>query len=75
MVDNAFAEICNAETGQVLFHYDLSEDYSTQTAVNTIEFSRSSSNPNEWVFRPIDEGYAEGLDGFMSMWGLQAERR
>ena len=75
MVTNAFVEICNADTGEILYHYDLSEDFSVQTGVNVLEFSRSRSNPNDWLVKPVGEGFDKGLDGFLVMWGLAATRQ
>ena len=74
MVDDAFCEICDADTDEVLYHYDLSENFSVQTAVNVIEFTRSSSSFNEWTGKPVGEGFDRGLDGFIVMWGLAATR-
>jgi len=75
MVDDAFCEIYDADTNAVLYHYDLSENFSTQTAVLAVELSRSSSNKDEWTAKAIGEGFAEGLDGFLPMWGLAATRQ
>jgi stress response protein SCP2 len=58
-----------------LYHFDLTENFSVQTAVNVIEFSRSKSNPDEWTVKPVAEGFDRGLDGFIAMWGLAATRQ
>ena len=58
MVQNAFMRIVNAATGREISRYDLSEDYSIETALIFGEVYRHSG---EWKFRAVGQGYQGGL--------------
>jgi tellurium resistance protein TerD len=57
-VGGAFIRVINKDGGAEIARYDLSEDYSTETAVIFGEIYR---NAGEWKFRAVGQGYAGGL--------------
>lgn len=58
MVQNAFMRIVNEANGREISRYDLSEDYSVETALIFGEVYRHSG---EWKFRAVGQGYQGGL--------------
>ncbi|MFE2721787.1 TerD family protein [Kitasatospora sp. NPDC059327] len=66
-VRNAFIRIVNQANGQELARYDLSEDASTETAMVFGELYRNGA---EWKFRAIGQGYASGLRGIATDYGV-----
>ncbi|MFI1091718.1 TerD family protein [Streptomyces sp. NPDC020917] len=66
-VRNAFIRIVNQADGRELARYDLTEDASTETAMIFGELYR---NGPEWKFRAIGQGYASGLAGIASDYGV-----
>ncbi|MBV6697381.1 TerD family protein [Kitasatospora aureofaciens] len=66
-VRNAFIRIVNQANGQEIARYDLSEDASTETAMVFGELYR---NGVEWKFRAIGQGYASGLRGIATDYGV-----
>lgn len=57
-VSNAFMRVLNGAGGAALAKYDLSEDYSTETAMIFGEIYR---NNDEWKMKAIGAGFAGGL--------------
>ncbi|GGL69599.1 tellurium resistance protein TerD [Deinococcus aerolatus] len=57
-VGGAFIRVLNKDGGAEIARYDLSEDYSTETAVIFGEIYRNGS---DWKFRAVGQGYAGGL--------------
>ena len=57
-VTNAFIRLVNDETNEEVARYDLSEDYSIETAMIFGEIYRHSG---EWKFKAIGQGYEGGL--------------
>jgi tellurium resistance protein TerD len=57
-VSGAFIRIVNLESNSELARFDLSEDYSTETAMIFGEIYRHN---DEWKFRAVGQGYAGGL--------------
>ncbi|MTW22913.1 TerD family protein [Allochromatium palmeri] len=57
-VSNAFVRIVNRDNNQEIVRFDLSEDYSTETAMIFGEIYRHSG---DWKFRAVGQGYAGGL--------------
>ncbi len=57
-VGGAFIRVLNKDGGAEIARYDLSEDYSTETAVIFGEIYR---NGGDWKFRAVGQGYAGGL--------------
>ena len=66
-VSNAFVRLVNHETGQEVLRFDLSEDYSTETAMVFGEVYRHNG---EWKFRAIGQGYAGGLLALCNQYGV-----
>ncbi|THA34513.1 TerD family protein [Streptomyces sp. A1277] len=66
-VRNAFIRVVNQANGVELARYDLSEDASTETAMVFGELYRHGS---EWKFRAVGQGYASGLAGIASDYGV-----
>ena len=67
-VRKAFARVLDDSTGAELTRYDLGEDYSTETALLFAEIYR---NGDEWKYRAVGAGYANGLSGIAADFGLQ----
>ena len=68
-VANAFIRVVNDETSAEVVRYDLSEDYSTETAMVFGELYRHGA---EWKFRAVGQGYAGGLGAMATQYGLSA---
>jgi tellurium resistance protein TerD len=58
MVHGAFIRLVNIETNVEITRFDLSEDYSTETAMIFGEVYRYGG---EWKFKAVGQGYAGGL--------------
>lgn len=57
-VNNAFMRIVNETTNAEIARFDLSEDYSTETAMIFGELYR---NGNDWKFKAVGQGSSGGL--------------
>jgi len=57
-VSNAFVRVVNRDNSQEVVRFDLSEDYSTETAMIFGEIYRHSG---DWKFKAVGQGYAGGL--------------
>lgn len=66
-VSNAFIHISNADTNEELVRYDLSEDFSIETAVVIAEIYR---NNGEWKVAAIGSGYQGGLAALCESMGV-----
>ena len=66
-VRNAFIRVVNQAGGAELARYDLSEDASTETAM---VFGELYSNASDWKFRAVGQGYASGLRGIATDFGV-----
>lgn len=66
-VSNAYIRACNADGGQEIARYDLSEDASTETAMIFGELYRHN---DEWKFKAIGQGYAGGLAAVARDYGV-----
>jgi tellurium resistance protein TerD len=66
-VRNAFIRVVNQAGGAELARYDLSEDAATETAMVFGELYRSGA---EWKFRAVGQGYASGLAGIATDFGV-----
>jgi len=66
-VRNAFIRVVNQADGAELARYDLSEDASAETAMVFGELYRHGA---EWKFRAVGQGYASGLAGIASDYGV-----
>lgn len=70
MVSNAFMRIVNQESSSEIVRYDLSEDYSTETAMIFGEVYRHN---NEWKFKAIGQGFAGGLGAMAKNYGINVD--
>lgn len=66
-VKNAFIRIVNGETDKEIARYDLSEDYSTETAMIFGEIYRHNG---DWKFRAVGQGYSGGLAAMCAQYGI-----
>lgn len=66
-VSNAFIRIVNEDTNEELIRYDLSEDYSIETAIVVAELYR---NNGEWKFNAIGSGFQGGLAALCNNFGI-----
>jgi tellurium resistance protein TerD len=57
-VRNAYIRVVNAAGSAEITRYDLSEDYSTETA---LVFGELYRNGADWKFRAVGQGYATGI--------------
>lgn len=69
-VSNAFICIVNDENNQEIVRFDLTEDYSMETAM---VFGEVYKKGGEWRFTAVGQGYAGGLGAACSTYGLNAE--
>ncbi len=67
MVSNAFIRIVNQDGSSEIVRYDLSEDYSTETAMLFGEVYRQG---NDWKFKAIGQGFAGGLGPMAKNYGI-----
>ena len=58
-VRDAYIQIKNAVTGEVICRYDLDEDFSTDKGV---EFGRLYRRGSEWKFQAVGEAHPDGLE-------------
>lgn len=66
-VSNAFIRIMNEENKEELIRYDLSEDFSIETAIVVAELYRHGS---EWKFSAIGSGFEGGLAALCNNFGI-----
>jgi len=66
-VQNAFIRVVNKAGGTEITRYDLSEDFSTETALIFGEVYRSN---DEWKFKAVGQGYAGGLSALAKDHGI-----
>lgn len=66
-VGGAYIRILNEEAKTEVVRYDLSEDYSTETAMIFGELYRHNG---EWKFRAVGQGYAGGLKAMCDHFGV-----
>lgn len=66
-VRNAYIRVLNQADGAEIARYDLSEDAATETAMVFGELYRNGA---EWKFRAVGQGYASGLEGIASDFGV-----
>ncbi|HHC25354.1 MAG TPA: TerD family protein [Desulfobacterales bacterium] len=69
-VSNAFIRIVNEESNEELIRYDLSEDFSVETAIVVGELYRHGS---EWKFNAIGSGFEGGLGALCNNFGLDTD--
>jgi tellurium resistance protein TerD len=67
MVSNAFVRVLNAANSEEIVRYDLSEDFSVETALTFGELYR---NGVEWKFRAVGQGFNGGLGPLAKNFGV-----
>ena len=67
MVNNAYVRLVDEATGEEIMRYDLSEDFSTETALVVAELYRMNG---EWKFKAVGQGFAGGLAALASQHGV-----
>lgn len=66
-VNDAFVRIVNQDSNAELVRFDLSEDYSSETAMIFGEVYRHNG---EWKFKAVGQGYAGGLAAMCGQFGI-----
>jgi tellurium resistance protein TerD len=69
LVSNSFVRVVDDAYNQELLRYDLSEDYSIETALVFCELYRKGT---EWKFAAVGQGFNDGLQGLVRLYGLDA---
>lgn len=67
MVNNAYIRVLDATTSTEIARYDLSEDYSVETA---LIFGELYLNNGEWKFKAVGQGFNDGLAGLCGNFGV-----
>jgi tellurium resistance protein TerD len=68
-VNNAFIRIVNQDDNKEIVRFDLTEDYSMETA---IIFGEVYYKTGEWRFTAVGQGYAGGLAAVCGQFGISA---
>ncbi|POH59413.1 TerD family protein [Arthrobacter glacialis] len=66
-VRDAYCRVVNQDNDIEIVRYDLSEDAASET---TMVFSEIYRNGAEWKFRAVGQGYASGLHGIATDYGI-----
>lgn len=66
-VSSAFMRIVNLDNDIEIARYDLSEDYSTETAMIFGEIYR---HKGEWKFKAVGQGFGGGLESICKQFGI-----
>jgi tellurium resistance protein TerD len=66
-VSHAYVRIVNGADNSEIVRYDLSEDFSIETALVFGEVYRSGS---EWKFRAVGQGFQGGLGAMAKNYGV-----
>lgn len=64
-VQNAYVRVLNEENSQAIAKYDLSEDYSTETAMVMCELYNHNG---EWKMNAVGSGYQGGLQALVNQY-------
>lgn len=67
MVSQAFVRVLNAADNSEIVRYDLSEDFSIETA---LVFGEVYRNSGEWKFRAVGQGFQGGLGAMAKSYGV-----
>lgn len=70
MVENAYVRLIDKDTGEELVRFDLTEDFSTETALVVAEIYKRDG---QWKFAAIGSGYDGGLKALCKEYGIDAE--
>lgn len=68
-ISNAYIRVIDDDTNEEKLHFDLGEDFSTETAVVIAELYRYNGS---WKFNPIGSGFDGGLAALCRNYGLNA---
>ncbi|NOQ34559.1 MAG: chemical-damaging agent resistance protein C [Methylococcaceae bacterium] len=68
-VENAFIRVVNDDTNVEIVRFDLTEDYSIETAMI---FGEIYIKTGEWRFSAVGQGFAGGLAAACSRYGINA---
>lgn len=68
-INNAFIRVVDESKNEELIRYDLSEDFSIETALVIAELYR---NNGEWKFQAVGSGFQGGLSALCANYGLNA---
>jgi tellurium resistance protein TerD len=68
MVSSAFIRVVDEATGTEIVRYDLSEDFSVETALIFGEVYRHESG---WKFRAVGQGFQGGLEALVGHFGIR----
>lgn len=66
-VENAFIRVVDETSGKELIRYDLTEDFSIETAIVVAELYR---NNGEWKFNAVGSGFSGGLAALCANFGI-----
>ncbi len=66
-IENAFIRVVNEENGQEVVRFDLTEDYSVETAMI---FGEIYKKDGEWRFSAVGQGFAGGLAAVCHRYGI-----
>ncbi len=69
-VENAMIHLTNPETGEDLVKYDLSEDFSAETAIVAAKLYLHNG---EWKFAAIGQGFTGGLAALCNNFGISVK--
>lgn len=69
-VRDAYCRVLNQDTDEEIVRFDLSEDAASETAMIFCEVYRHNG---EWKFRAVGQGYASGLYGIVTDFGISLE--
>jgi len=67
MVSQAFVRVVNAADNVEIVRYDLSEDFSIETA---LVFGEIYRNSGEWKFKAVGQGFQGGLGAMAKSYGV-----
>lgn len=67
MVSQAFVRVVDASNNEEIVRYDLSEDFSVETALIFGELYRHSG---EWKFKAVGQGFQGGLEAMAKNYGV-----
>ena len=70
-IDSAYIRLRDRQTGNELARYNLTEEFSTETA---LEFGRLYKKNGEWRFQAVGQGYRAGLQSFVDKYFVETER-
>lgn len=66
-ISDAFMRVVNNDDNAEIVRFDLSEDYSTETAMIFGEIYRNSG---EWKFKAVGQGFSGGLEAMCKQFGV-----